>query len=669
MKAFYGLFLVVLIVLVGQSGLAQGGPGMPPPGDHMQLMFASHPPFFGRVDVPYMYTAIAISRDSTAVIHYFSDPSILTPMPVGFSIDSVTGVVTWTPKADGWYLISIVAHSDKGEFGVQRFMVTVTSGNGIVQGKVVADQTQQGIPGIVVEVLQARDVTPTTFGCFSFATRTDLNGNYRLANITPGKYILHAVSPTPQYLSQWYDGKTWPDSANQVTIADSPSVTIANFVLHGGPTAPPPVTVQGTVQDTTGSPLKGAQVFFVRSGFALNTNSTVEDFRRMFDFDGRSLDFRMDGHSPHVFRALTDSVGQYTVKALPGLYIAFARARGYAVSFYLNESDLLSADHLALAGDTTGIDFTLRTLPEVALGTIQGSVLDTLKGTGVRSRIVAFRDRWTAVDPYGPPRAYTVDTDSLGAYTLDHLLPGSYIVLALPVGSYAPAFYAADTATSVWRRATRVVINGNAVAGIDIYVHEIPQLAHGFTGIMGTIQPASGPVSAVAGTIVYARWNSTIVGFGIADASGHYEIAGLAPGTYMVTPDLPGFDPFASKSATASYSLTGVPQFATVNLNLSMVTGVEEQGTTTPETFVLSQNYPNPFNPSTSITYQLPASVKVDLRVYDVLGREVAVVASGVQSAGSHTVRFDATSLSTGVYFYRLSAGTAMATMKMLLLK
>jgi protocatechuate 3,4-dioxygenase beta subunit len=666
MRIRYGLLSVILTVLIAQLGMAQRDGGIMPP-DHMGMKFVSQPPPFARVDVPYIYTAKAVSRDSNAVIHYFSDPFMVAP--AGFSIDSVTGVVTWTPKTQGWYPISIIARSDKGEIGVQRFTVTVSSGNGIIQGKVVADQTQQGIPGVVIEVLQARDITPTNFGCFSIATRTDMNGNYRLAYIPPGKYLLHAVSPTPQYLSQWYDGKMRPDSANQVTVADSPSVTIANFVLHGGPTPPPPVTVQGTVQDTTGAPIKGAEVFFVRSGFALNTNSTVEDFRRMFDLDGHMLDFRMDGHSPHVFRTVTDSLGQYTLKAGPGLYVAFARAGSYAVSFYLNKSDFLTADRLMLSGDTTGIDFTLRKLPGVALGTIQGSVLDTAKGIGVRSRIIAFRDRWTAVNFYNTHHSYTVDTDTLGAYTLDNLLPGSYIVLALPMGSYCPAFYASDTASSVWRRATRVLINGNSVTGIDIYVHEIPPLAHGFTGIMGTVQVASGPVSAVAGTIVYARWNSSVMGFGIADASGDYEIAGLAPGTYTVTADLPGFDAAASQTAKASYSSTGMPQFATVNLNLSVATDVEEQGTTVPETFVLSQNYPNPFNPSTSISYQLPAAVNVDLRVYDVIGREVAVLASGVQTAGEHTVKFDASSLSTGVYFYRLSAGTAVATMKMLLLK
>ncbi len=662
MKARYGLLLVALLAIAAQLGNAQGG--WPPP-DHMGLMFVSQPLLFGRVDVPYMYTAVAHAKDSIAVVHYFSDPFD----PQGFSIDSVTGVVTWTPTVPGWYPVTILAHASNGERGAQRFMVAVTKGNGIVQGK-VTDTAGVGIPNVVIEILQAGNVSSTVFGCYSFATRTDQNGNYRLSNIDPGQYLLHAVSPTPQYMSQWYDGKATAFDADRITVVDSPGVTFANFVLRGGIMPMPLITVSGSVQDTANNPLKQAEVFFVRAGFALNSNSTVDDFRGMFDLDGRFLDFHLDGHSPHVFRAVTDSLGAYSLKVIPGTFIAFARARGYMVSFYLNESDPLTADRLMLTKDTTGIDFVLHLLPPVALGTISGSVLDSATQAGVRSRIIAFRNRWSAPDAYPHPRTYTVDTDSLGAYTLKDLLPGSYFVLALPMGNYAPAFYSSDTSTMSWRHATPVVVNGNDVTGIDIDVREIPSLAHGFTGIAGTIHPDSQPESAAAGTIVYAQWNSTVAGFGIADETGHFEIAGLAPGTYTVSADLPGFDPQASKTATASYTPQGVPVFGSVDLSLSaVVSSVADPSSAIPEKFALSQNYPNPFNPSTQISYQLPATEKVDLRVFDILGREVAVLASGVQSAGQHSVKFDAVSLSSGVYFYRLSAGSSVATMKMLLLK
>ncbi len=88
-----------------------------------------------------------------------------------------------------------------------------------------------------------------------------------------------------------------------------------------------------------------------------------------------------------------------------------------------------------------------------------------------------------------------------------------------------------------------------------------------------------------------------------------------------------------------------------------------------PGEFSLSQNYPNPFNPTTVIQYQLTGVVHVTLRVYDVLGREVATLVNGSETPGIHEVTFDAGSLPSGVYFYRLTAGNHIATKKMLVIK
>jgi len=88
-----------------------------------------------------------------------------------------------------------------------------------------------------------------------------------------------------------------------------------------------------------------------------------------------------------------------------------------------------------------------------------------------------------------------------------------------------------------------------------------------------------------------------------------------------------------------------------------------------PLKFGLAQNYPNPFNPSTTISYSLPLRVYVTLSVYDVLGRRLEVLVSEVQAAGFHEVLFSGASLSSGVYFYRLSAGSMIAVKKMLLEK
>ncbi|MFN3562436.1 MAG: T9SS type A sorting domain-containing protein, partial [Chloroherpetonaceae bacterium] len=89
----------------------------------------------------------------------------------------------------------------------------------------------------------------------------------------------------------------------------------------------------------------------------------------------------------------------------------------------------------------------------------------------------------------------------------------------------------------------------------------------------------------------------------------------------------------------------------------------------TPKQFSLAQNYPNPFNPITMIRYELPERADVTLKVYDVLGREVATLVNAAQGQGSYQVPFNAANLASGIYFYRLKAGSFMQTKKMLLVK
>ena len=100
----------------------------------------------------------------------------------------------------------------------------------------------------------------------------------------------------------------------------------------------------------------------------------------------------------------------------------------------------------------------------------------------------------------------------------------------------------------------------------------------------------------------------------------------------------------------------------------SEITSVEEHGVR-PQEFSLTQNYPNPFNPATRITYSLQSTGQVRLAVYDLLGREVAVLVDRVQGAGSHTQLFSGAGLPSGLYFYRLQTAAGTITRKMALTK
>jgi photosystem II stability/assembly factor-like uncharacterized protein len=107
--------------------------------------------------------------------------------------------------------------------------------------------------------------------------------------------------------------------------------------------------------------------------------------------------------------------------------------------------------------------------------------------------------------------------------------------------------------------------------------------------------------------------------------------------------------------------------------NIAKMTGVPvgigNNNNEIPNNFSLSQNYPNPFNPVTSINFAIPVAGFTELRVYDALGREVAVLFSSDAPAGNHTVNFDASNLSSGIYFYTLKSGDFINTKKMALIK
>jgi hypothetical protein len=110
--------------------------------------------------------------------------------------------------------------------------------------------------------------------------------------------------------------------------------------------------------------------------------------------------------------------------------------------------------------------------------------------------------------------------------------------------------------------------------------------------------------------------------------------------------------------------------------SLESPTSVEDDNSKSPNTFALEQNYPNPFNTSTSIRYNVPSVTlsevegsRVSLKVYDVIGNEVATLVNEEKPAGSYEVKFNASELSSGIYFYKLQAGSLLETKKMILMK
>ena len=190
----------------------------------------------------------------------------------------------------------------------------------------------------------------------------------------------------------------------------------------------------------------------------------------------------------------------------------------------------------------------------------------------------------------------------------------------------------------------------------------------------------------------YATWSdqddSLIIQVSTNSGLSYSLLIGLVGGVSgpLVTapPTTEFFIPTASQWATKKYALpVGVNKirFKAVSaygnnfymdnvIKVSGLTGISinlNEGI--PNTYSLNQNYPNPFNPSTKINYNIPVTNFVTLKIYDVLGKEVASLVNEKQSAGSYTVDFFAGNLSSGVYFYRIKSGEFIQTKSMMLLK
>jgi hypothetical protein len=108
------------------------------------------------------------------------------------------------------------------------------------------------------------------------------------------------------------------------------------------------------------------------------------------------------------------------------------------------------------------------------------------------------------------------------------------------------------------------------------------------------------------------------------------------------------------------------------NITLSkgeIPTAIEFVNPAFPNSFQLYQNYPNPFNPATIISYSIPINGNVSLKIYDILGREVAILLDENKMRGAYTLEFKPSGFVSGVYFYRIKAGSFIDTKKMMLIE
>jgi uncharacterized protein YegP (UPF0339 family) len=465
---------------------------------------------------------------------------------------------------------------------------------------------------------------------------TDSNGNF-VARLKAGDYYIY--SSAHGYFGEFYDNATTIMNATKVTvnIGDSLvfSIGLAKLV--------PPVTftVSGSVKDSIGNPLRATLTAFI-------ANKPHEPSCWDFSYPSR-----------------TDSLGNYVIKGVrpDDTIVVYAEPKNhdFLPQYYKGKSTFTTADRIGVTGNVSDINFTLVGKPVFNNG-ISGIVTDSAGTTIVKGSVYVFKKGNN--NRFGFKARVKTDTLTSG-YSFTNLEPGQYILLAEGRG-YVPSFFKYDGSTTMkWKNADSVVVTETIlVTGINFNLKShSAHIGGGF--VFGIVKGNDG--SILPGTLNYmADANGDFVDYSISDLDGSYMIGSVEAGSYTMVSTLVSFDN-AQKNISIDYSNN-----STINVDFSLnpnsTMGINNNVTTI-NGYELQQNYPNPFNPSTIISYQIPQNSFVTLKVYNILGNEVATLVNEQQIAGKYNFNFKANNLASGVYIYKLTAGGFTSVRKLTLLK
>jgi hypothetical protein len=451
------------------------------------------------------------------------------------------------------------------------------------------------------------------------------DGTYLLASLYPGSYWVRAEAP--HHLPEFYNNSPGIEGATPVEVEGGSITHGIDFSLDLAG------IITGRVTASNDSlPLRHAHV----------TAFGVRPF-------------------PFQHCAPADAQGYYAIgDLLPGTYIVRADADGFAPEFWEEAPIPQEADSIVIGIGTVvnGIDFTLDPLWPQSDGHLSGVVTDDSTGAPIPgAHIMLFK-----IGP-GFMRMFQQRTDDDGTFAFERLPYGDYIAFCGAQG-YLHEYY--DN-VPFWRDAT--ILRVNESSSPEIAIALTPRSGGGLCAFGGVIHDANG--NPLEGVIIRAE--GAITATAETDPDGQYYVE-VPEGQYILSADRTSmttrYYPNALEpSGAATLTVDSAIPEREADFTLDEALGTEQEDTPVPQSFGVTAIYPNPFNPTTRISYALPTAGKVKLAVYDILGREVAILVDGVQTAGTQSVTFNGSNLASGLYFVRLSGTWGVSTHKMLLLK
>ena len=433
---------------------------------------------------------------------------------------------------------------------------------------------------------------------------TDANGYYLFDALAPGDYVVRAFAQG--FIAEYYDDASDIGSATAVTVA-AQAVTGIDFMLDAGG------SIAGTViNNDDNTPIAGATVI-VRS---------------------RTLRFERGTR--------TDANGHYMIDGLPsGDYAVFASAYKFIGKYYgvASSTNLPGVVQVTAPTAVTGIDFELTPAP-IAPRRYRGTVVSRGGAVMLYGVVEAIRPSdgqviATSTDAQGNFEFGAWDGAVIRARALGH------------VGLYAGN--TRDWKASSW---------SGAQEGVTFLLDPVAE--NGLAAFSGEVRDA-GSGAGLRDAWVYGFDAAGSVYFSVTGDDGGFRITDAPNGTLDMLVSQVGYDVQNAAGEVADAHGSG-----SISAQRSSVTSAGRTASL-PGTPMLYQNYPNPFNPTTAVTVALPERMRASLRVYDLLGRQVATVAEGEFAAGSTRFTFDASGLPSGIYLCRMDAGGTVQTRRMVL--
>jgi len=283
----------------------------------------------------------------------------------------------------------------------------------------------------------------------------------------------------------------------------------------------------------------------------------------------------------------------------------------------------------------------------------------------------------------GKVKAFKLDKQTMNILYLDSAniqSDGSYTLINVPQDSVDIGVFPNSTppndwvvtyypSTIYWEHATVIYPTGN-LTNINISALRMSASSNS-NSVNGKVMSLNDtPLGNLKDAILYAKNGNTFVRCSMSDAGGIYHLQSLPAGNLKIIATRLGY-----KRDSTTVNVTSSSNTDSINFLLSRFTvGIKKISSEIPESFKLYQNYPNPFNPKTIIKFQIKESGFVTLRVYDILGKEIATLVNEKLNAGEYEIPFSINLFSnnqkpSGIYFYKLETQGYQETKKMILIK